>query len=193
MKSSTRISTAIFIALSLAPTLAQAHPGHGAGFSSGVAHPFQGLDHILAMIAVGFWAAQLGGRARWAVPAAFVTVMTLGSALGMAGIRVPYVDAAIVGSVVMLGLLILAAVRLPLFASTALVGAFALFHGLAHGAELPTNASGLTFALGFALATAALHAFGLAVALVLKQSSEAQWVRVAGAAITVGGLMLAVG
>lgn len=192
MKKSTTASAVLFSALTFIPTLAHAHPGHGSGFAAGVAHPLTGLDHILAMAAVGLWAAQLGGRARWAVPAAFVGVMMLGSALGMAGVTMPMVDSAILCSVVMLGLLITTAARLPLAASLALVGLFAAFHGLAHGAEIPATASGLAYTGGFALSTAALHGAGFALGAGLQRFAEAGWVRVAGAAVAIGGAMLAV-
>lgn len=97
----------LLFTLALAPGLAQAHPGHGAGFSAGVAHPLSGLDHLLAMLAVGLWAALLGGRARWALPAAFLGVMTLGGALGLAGLRVAFAELVILSSVVGLGLMVL--------------------------------------------------------------------------------------
>lgn len=183
----------LITALSLAPTLVHAHPGHGGGFSAGLAHPAQGLDHLLAMVAVGLWASQLGGRARWAVPAAFVGVMMLGNALGMAGIAVPFVEPAIVCSVILLGLLVLAAVRLPLVVSIAVVGGFALFHGLAHGAEVPANASGLAYTVGFALATAAFHGCGLAAGSAMTRLAEVRWLRFAGAVIAIAGAMLALG
>ncbi|MEA3209964.1 MAG: urease accessory protein [Chthoniobacter sp.] len=189
---STKIFAALLAALSLAPTLAQAHPGHGSGLGAGLAHPLQGLDHVLAMVAVGLWAAQLGGRARWAVPAAFVTLMAAGSAVGMAGVTVPFVQPAILCSVVILGLLILAAMRPPLVASMALVGVFAAFHGLAHGGEVPANADGLAYAGGLVLATAGWHGCGLALATALKRFAEAGWIQVAGVAIVVGGAIVAV-
>ena len=184
---------AFVTALSLAPTLAHAHPGHGSSLQAGLAHPVQGLDHILAMVAVGLWAAQLGGRARWAVPAAFVVVMMLGNALGMTGFAVPLIEPAIVCSVILLGLLVLTAVRLPIVASMAVVGGFALFHGLAHGAEVPANASGLAYMLGFALTTAAFHGCGLAAGAALVQFAKIPWLRFAGAAIAVAGTLLAIG
>lgn len=187
----TKNSAAFLIALSLVPTLAHAHPGHGGGLGAGLAHPVQGLDHVLAMIAVGLWAAQLGGRARWAVPAAFVAVMMLGNAFGMAGVAVPMVEPAIVCSVIILGLLVLAAARLPLAASVAVVSVFALFHGAAHGVEVSANASGLTFTAGFALATAALHGCGLALGAAVARFAEVPWLRFAGGAIAIGGAMLA--
>jgi urease accessory protein len=185
---STRLTALFAAALAFAPALAQAHPGHGSGvgFTHGFAHPMMGLDHLLAMLAVGLWAAQLGGRAAWLVPAAFVSVMSAGSALGMSGANLPMVEQGIVASVLILGLLIATAARLPLGASAALVGVFALFHGLAHGTEMPASASGLAYAAGFAVATALLHAIGWLAA----KSARVEWVRLAGAAIAVMAISL---
>ena len=191
MKSKT--FAALITVLSLAPTLAHAHPGHGAGFPAGFAHPMQGLDHLLAMIAAGLWAAQLGGRARWAVPAAFVGVMILGNAIGMAGVAVPFVEPAIVCSVVLLGLLILTAARWPLAASVALVGGFALFHGAAHGAEVPANVGGLAYTLGFTVATAALLGCGLAAGAAMTRAAQSGWLRCAGATVAIAGAALVLG
>jgi urease accessory protein len=182
---------ALIATLSLLPVMAQAHPGHGGtGFLPGFAHPLLGLDHILAMLAVGLWAAQLGGRAFWVVPAAFVSVMTLGSALGMAGIGLPFVEQGILASVLILGVLVAAAVRLPLAASVVIVGSFALLHGIAHGAEMPENAAGLAYAGGFALATALLHTCGLLAGSMTKKVASVPWLRFAGAAIAGGGVVL---
>src|ERR1035437_488964 len=135
----------ILLALVFIPSLAQAHPGHNPGWANGLLHPVSGLDHICAMIAVGLWAAQRSGRAIWIVPLTFVSVMALGGLLGMNGVRVPLVEQGIAASVLVLGLLIAAAVRLPLAASVLVVGIFAVFHGYAHGAEMPPTASGLTY------------------------------------------------
>ncbi len=183
-------------ALILVPALAQAHPGHGAaGFTHGLVHPLNGWDHLLAMFAVGLWAAQKGGRALWALPAAFLGVMTLGGALGMAHVQVPFVEQGILLSVLVLGVLIAAAVRLPLALGMAMVGLFALCHGLAHGAEMPENAAGFAYGAGFVLATALLHACGIAAGLFAKSVASRQWapvVRFAGAAIAMGGLMLCI-
>jgi urease accessory protein len=191
MKKSTTASALLVSALTLIPTLAHAHPGHGSGFATGVTHPLTGLDHALAMVAVGLWAAQLGGRARWAVPAAFVGVMMAGSALGMTGVTMPMVDSAILCSMMILGLLVTSAVRVPLAASVAIVGAFAAVHGLAHGMEIPATASGIGYTGGFALSTAALHGVGLAFGAMLQRAAATGWVRVAGAAVALTGAMLA--
>lgn len=179
-------------ALLLVPTLAQAHPGHGAtGFVQGFSHPLSGLDHLLAMLAVGLWSAQMGGRARWAVPATFVGVMALGGALGMAGLHLPMVQSGIAASVLVLGLLIAASARLSLAVAMPLVGLFALFHGHAHGTEMPASVSGFEFAAGFVLATAALHAAGIALGMGMQRMASAPLVRFAGAAIAVAGVAIA--
>jgi urease accessory protein len=178
-------STALLALFALAPALAQAHPGHGAAnsFASGLNHPLQGLDHLLAMVAVGLWAAQLGGRSLWAVPATFVGVMSLGGMLGMMGIPLPMVETGILVSVLVLGMLITAAARLPLAAS-------ALFHGHAHGTEIPAAAGGLGYGAGFILATAALHGCGIGLGLLAQKRFTAPAIRFAGAAIVVGGFCL---
>lgn len=132
------------------PVVVQAHTGvgHTHGFLAGAGHPMLGFEHVCAMVAVGLWAAQRGGRATWALPATFVGVMAAGSALGMAGVSIPLVEPGIVASVLVLGLLIAAAVRLPVAVSALIVGLFALFHGCVHGAEMPASASGLAYGAG---------------------------------------------
>ena len=159
-------------------------------FATGLAHPLNGLDHILAMVAVGLWAAQLGGRALWLVPITFVLTMAAGGALGFLGISLPYVELGIAGSVLILGILVALASRLPLAASMALVGLFAIFHGYAHGAEMAVEASALWYSLGFMLATATLHASGIGVALAARQGLTAQLLRFGGAAIAASGVLL---
>src|SRR6185369_17277594 len=130
MKTFSKYFTLLIAALVLTPMLAQAHPNHGtAGFASGLAHPLTGFDHLLAMVAVGLWAVQLGGRAVWTVPLTFVSVMTFGAVWGMSGIALPFVETGILASVLILGVLIAASVRMPLLASAAVVGVFALVHG----------------------------------------------------------------
>jgi urease accessory protein len=176
------------------PVLVQAHPGHEGhdvtwDFAGGFAHPLSGWDHLLAMIAVGLWAAQLGGRARWLVPAAFVGVMALGAALARTGVPMPGVEQGIAASVLALGLLIAAAVRLPLAAGMALVGLFAIFHGLAHGAEMPATTGGLAYGAGFVAATALLHAAGLGLGLLTARISG-RATKFAGWAIAASGLVL---
>jgi urease accessory protein len=180
------------LALLLAAGGAEAHTlgAHGAGFASGLAHPFLGLDHVLAMVAVGLWAAQLGGRAVWAVPAVFVAVMLAGGALGMTGVALGPVELGIAASVVVLGALVTFGVRLPLAAAMALAGAFALFHGHAHGTELPEAASALGYACGFVIATALLHAAGIAAGLTLGRGGARPYLRLSGAAIAAAGVLI---
>jgi urease accessory protein len=173
---------------------ALAHTGleHAVSFASGFKHPWFGFDHLLAMVAVGLWAGLNGGRALWAWPVAFVGVMVVGGALGIAGIPVPMVEPGILASVIVLGLLVLIAARLPVALGAALVAVFALLHGHAHGAELPAQAAVATYAAGFALATALLHGLGLGVATMGRSAGGRLIVRGAGAAVAVAGVALAV-
>lgn len=183
--------TAILLAaLSALPAIANAHPGSGAahGFSHGFQHPIFGLDHLLAMIAVGLWAVQTGGRAVWAIPLAFVGTMALGGAIGMADIPLPLIESGIATSVLLLGLLLVFAVRLPLAAATSLVALFAIFHGHAHGSEMPADASGVLYGAGFLLATIALHATG--ITLGIRDVNRAPITRLAGAGVAMAGVAL---
>ena len=166
---------AIIAALSLVPTAAFAHTGvgDGHGFVHGFAHPLGGLDHILAMVTVGLFAWQLGGRALWLVPASFVLAMTAGGALGMADISVPFVELGIAASILVLGIIVAAGVKAPVAVAMGLVGAFAIFHGHAHGTEMPIDASGAAYAAGFVLATALLHASGIALGMLIGRFSDA--------------------
>jgi urease accessory protein len=177
----------------LLPTAALAHPGHGAdGFAHGFAHPLGGLDHVLAMIAVGLYAALLGGRALWLVPASFVGMMAAGGALGMAGIALPFTEIAIALSVVALGLAVTLRVNLPVAAAMALAGAFAIFHGHAHGAEMPADATGLSYAAGFLFATALLHGAGIALGVAAGRLAGWRVAQAAGGAIALAGVALLV-
>ncbi|RKF13548.1 protein hupE [Roseovarius spongiae] len=153
-------------ALSIAgtPALAHLNPAEHGSFAAGLSHPAFGLDHILAMLAVGLWAATLGGRAIWALPSSFVGVMMVGFMAAVAGIGLPLVEPMILVSVLALGLAVALSLRLPISAAAGVVGVFALFHGHAHGGELGT-AGALAFGAGFAITTALLHAVGVGVAL----------------------------
>jgi urease accessory protein len=154
------------------PTVASAHPGHeGAGFVHGLLHPLGGVDHILAMVAVGLFAARLGGRALWLVPASFVTAMAVAGAAGMTGFALPHVEAGIALSILVLGAAIGFEMTMPVAAAMALVAFFAVFHGYAHGAEMPETMSGLAYGGGFLAATAALHAAGIGLGLLIGRSS----------------------
>lgn len=158
--------TAAILAATVAPAFAHLNPEEHGSFMAGVSHPFFGADHILAMVAVGLWAAQIGGRALWAVPAAFVSMMAAGFLLALSGVDLPFVEPAILASVIGLGLLVGLAVRLPVAASAAIVAVFALFHGHAHGGELG-EAGALAFGAGFVVATAVLHALGIGLGLAI--------------------------
>lgn len=187
-----RISlTAAIFAAAAAPAFAHLNPEEHGSMMAGLSHPLFGADHILAMVAVGIWASQIGGRALWAVPAAFVGMMAIGFALAVSGIDLPFVEPAILASVIGLGLLVAAAVRLPVAASAAVVAAFALFHGHAHGGELGT-AGALQFGLGFVLATAGLHLAGLGLGLALNRFGPVV-ARLVGVATVVGGAAIAFG
>ena len=182
--------------VALAATPLWAHPGDPAhGLAQGAAHPFGGWDHLLAMLAVGLWAAQRGGRARWMLPLAFVLAMAAGATLGVAGLALPAVEGAIVLSVLLLGLLVAAAAPLPAGASVAVVAAAALLHGHAHGAEMPATVSGLAYAAGFCATTALLHATAVLGAESLRRAAghaaASRLVRAAGAGIAVAALALA--
>ncbi len=178
-----------------APALA--HTGHDhtllEGFGAGFAHPLGGLDHLLAMVAVGVWAAQQGGRARWLVPLAFVATLVVGGILGFAGIGIGGTETVIVASVLVLGAVVAAALKPTLWAAIPLVGAFALFHGLAHGSELPEAADKVGYAAGFVAATAILHAVGIALAFALRKGAPSLALRAAGLAQIGAGLLLAAG
>lgn len=179
--------------LSAGPAFAHTGIGTTVGFIHGFGHPIGGLDHILAMVAVGILAAQMGGRALWLVPAAFVGMMALGGALGMAGHGLPFVELGITGSIVVLGAVIAVGRTLPVPAAMALVGLMAVFHGHAHGTEMPVSASGLEYGLGFILATALLHAVGIGLAIGaarVKAAAAPLALRIGGGAIAAAGLAL---
>jgi urease accessory protein len=162
-----RLSRLAITSLALAtflPSAAYAHTGVGdtSGFAHGLMHPIGGLDHVLAMMAVGLLAARLGGRALWLVPLSFITMMIVGGIAGAGGIGLPFVELGISGSILVLGLVIALGRQIPTPVAMALAGFFAIFHGHAHGTEMPVDAAGFAYGAGFALATASLHAAGLA-------------------------------
>lgn len=181
------------LALFLTPALAFAHPGHdSSGLMAGVAHPLTGLDHLLAMLAVGLWAAQQQSAARWALPVTFVASLLLGGVLGFAGLHIPFMETGIAASVLALGLLVAVAARLPMSLALGMSALFALIHGVAHGLELPELASPWGYAAGFGAATAALHAAGYAVVRALPQAAT-PLIRLAGAASAATGAWLLAG
>lgn len=177
------------------PALAHTGVGIGGGLGAGFAHPFFGLDHLLAMLSVGALGAVAGGIALWALPATFMGVMALGGVLALGGIDLPGVELGIAASLVVFGLLLATRAGLPTAAAVAVVAVFALFHGHAHGAELPDMAAALPYVLGFVAATGILHLLGIAVALGLKRLPA--WsdlsVRAAGGAVAACGAILLIG
>lgn len=191
-----RIASTASLALLAAAfsTAAFAHPGDHShiGFAAGFAHPLTGLDHLLAMVAVGLWASQLGGRALWLLPLTFPVVMAAGAALGFAGVTLPGVELGITASVLVLGAAIALTWRPSLAASLPLIGLFALLHGYAHGVELPAQASALDYAAGFVAATLALHLAGLAIGLAANRLPVRFAARTAGGAIAAVGAVLLV-
>ena len=164
MTPAVRRALSLAAALALAALPAEAHPGHAfGGWGAGFAHPLTGWDHLWAMIAIGLWAAQHEGSARWMIPATFVSVMAAGGAVGAFGLAVPGVEAMVLASVIVLAALVLARRRLPLGAGMAVAGLFAFFHGFAHGREIPVSTGLMSFGFGFLCATALLHGAGYAV------------------------------
>jgi len=188
-----KILLASLLVLGASPALA--HPGHGSAvsFAAGVAHPLSGLDHIAVIVAVGLWAALKGGRALWVWPAAFVGVMLVGGALGIAHVAVPLVEPGILASVVALGLLVTLAVDLPVWTGAAIVAVFGLLHGHAHGTEVAETVSGAEYMAGFALATATLHGVGIGFAQMMTRAQLRPLIRVAGAACIMIGAGLYAG
>ncbi|MFN4276177.1 MAG: HupE/UreJ family protein [Ferrovibrio sp.] len=183
----------------LAAGTAFAHPGHPGGeevvlgFAGGFAHPFGGLDHLLAMVAVGLWAIQHGGRALWLLPLSFVLPMAGGFALALAGVMLPGVEAGIALSVLVLGLAVAFAARPPLAAAMAVTAVFALLHGHAHGTEMGDASQAALYAGGMVLATALLHTGGLVAARLAQRFALPALTRAAGAAVALAGIVILVG
>ncbi|MEJ5086334.1 HupE/UreJ family protein [Brucella pseudogrignonensis] len=184
------------MALTASPAFAHLNPAEHGSFAAGFTHPISGADHILAMVAVGLWAAMLGGRALFAVPAAFVGVMLLGFVAALAGFPVPFVEPVILASVVVIGLLVALALPVSAVVGATIVGFFAFFHGHAHGGEIG-GAAFLSYGVGFALATILLHAAGIGVGLTAGRMMTGKngriALRVAGGATALGGIMLMAG
>jgi urease accessory protein len=187
------------LALTIAvPTVAFAHPGHDgpAGLFHGFLHPLSGLDHILAMVAVGLFAARLGGRALWLVPGSFVVTMAVAGIAGATGFALPHVEAGIALSILVLGLAIALEMTMPIAAAMGLVAFFAVFHGYAHGAEMPETMSGLAYGAGFVTATAALHALGIGLGLLIGRSgatASRRILQIGGSAAALAGAALLAG
>jgi len=186
-------AAALFSAAFAAPAFAHTGAGPVSGLFAGFGHPIGGLDHMLAMVAVGVLAVQQGGKSLWLVPTAFVAMMIVGGLLGMGAVPLPFVEAGIVGSVVVLGAVIALGREMPMGVAMALAGAFALFHGHAHGTEMPVDASGLSYAVGFAAATLLLHGAGIGLTMGVQKFVEQRGplaVRISGGAIAAAGAAL---
>ena len=179
-----------FTLLLVWPVAAWAHiqSGEAGGFVSGLSHPVSGLDHVLAMVAVGLWGAQLGAPAIWMLPVAFPMMMAFGGMLGLIGLPLPGVEAGIAVSAVVLGAMVMWEVRPPLPVAVAIVAFFAVFHGHAHGTELQPGQNAMLYSLGFVIATGLLHAAGIAVGLIHHWALGRKFLRAAGALVMVSGL-----
>jgi urease accessory protein len=182
------------LAVILLPAMAFAHQETGSitGIVSGLKHPVSGMDHVLAMISVGLWGAQLGAPAVWMLPVAFPMVMAFGGMLGLMGIALPGIEIGIAVSALVLGAMILTESRPPLWFAAALVGFFAIFHGHAHGTELPVGSSGLLYSIGFVAATGTLHGLGIALGLVHRFRGGRLAVRAAGGVVSAAGVFFLV-
>lgn len=178
------------VSMMVAAMPALAHTGNHAasGFTDGFAHPFGGIDHLLAMVAVGIFAATLGGRALWAIPASFVSMMLVGGIMGFTGIQIPAVELGIVASVVVLGAVLASGSVRFTSVAMALTGLFAIFHGYAHGVEMPAEAAAALYCFGFISATALLHGAGIAIGFALGRQPILH--RLVGAGISMTGLVL---
>lgn len=177
------------LVLTLAALPAGAHTADGVagGFISGFLHPVAGWDHVIAMVAVGLWGAFLGRPAVWLLPVVFPMVMAVGGALGVVGVPLPGVEVGIALSAVVLGAMVALAARPPLAVAAVIVGVFAIFHGHAHGTELPQSASPIAYSLGFVIATGLLHAVGIAFSLLARWPAGQHLVRAGGGAIAALG------
>ena len=178
--------------LTLLPTqVAFAHVGRAEalGFASGFLHPLSGWDHILAMVAVGLWGAQLGAPAIWVLPVAFPLVMAIGGMLGLLGVPIPGIEYGIAASAIALGAAVAFEARPPLVVAAAIVGFFAIFHGHAHGTELPPGQSALLYSMGFVMATGCLHAAGIAIGTVHAWPWGRKLLRAAGTGVAAGGVV----
>lgn len=172
------------------PALAHTTKGVGEGFISGFTHPLTGIDHMLAMVAVGIWGTQLGRPAIWLLPVTFPLVMSFGGVLGVRAVPIPFVEIGVAASAVVLGCMILLSVRTPIAVAAVIVGGFAIVHGYAHGVELPKAADPLAYGVGFVLVTGLLHITGIAIGLIERWPAGVMTLRGVGAAISAVGVDL---
>jgi urease accessory protein len=187
LQKQTVLTLSLFL-LSTQSAFAHVEGGQAAGFLTGLQHPWSGLDHVLARVAVGWWGAQLGKPSVWLLPIAFPMMMAVGALMGLLGLPLPGVEIGIAFSALLLGLMVLAEMRPKLAVSIAMVGFFAIFHGHAHGTELPPGQNGLLYSMGFVIATGCLHGLGIALGLVKELPSGRLALRGAGSFIAVMGV-----
>ena len=183
-----RAATAGPLALWAQVASAHVQAGTAAGFLTGFAHPLSGADHVLAMVAVGLWGAQLGAPAIWVLPLAFPLVMAAGGMLGFLGVPVPGIEIGIAASAIVLGAAVAFELRPALAVAALIVGGFAIFHGHAHGTELPAGQNALLYSVGFVVATGALHAAGIGIGTVHRWGWGRKLLRAAGAGVAAGGV-----
>ncbi len=183
----------MFLSVLALGTLAFGHTnvGETSGFIHGFMHPIGGADHLLAMFAVGLFASLVGGRALFLIPLSFVVMMAVGGVFGISGLEIPFVEEGILASVVAIGALAAFGLKLPTVLSVAIVGMFAIFHGVAHGAEMPINANGFSYALGFMIATSFIHIAGIVFAMSIAKIFNSKLSRLTGIAISAAGVALA--
>jgi len=178
----------VFCLMIASPALAHVEQGQAIGFITGLEHPWSGLDHVLAMIAVGLWGAQLGNPALWILPVTFPMVMAMGAMMGLLGIPVPGIEIGIALSAILLGAMVLGEVKPKLYIAAVMVGFFAIFHGHAHGTELPAGQSGLLYSMGFVIATGVLHGIGILIGTIHRWPAGKLALRGAGAFIAAMGV-----
>ncbi|MCD2470265.1 HupE/UreJ family protein [Jiella sp. MQZ9-1] len=185
-----RAASLAWLVTVLIPTVASAHILRGAqgGFGSGFLHPLSGLDHFLAMFAVGLWGAQMGGRQVWTLPVAFPLIMVVGGIIGISGFHLPYIETGIALSILVLGLVICVAWKAPEWMALLLIAFFAICHGYAHGAELPLAADPADYAIGFVLATGLIHILGIGVGLLVGRLWRGRVSQMLGGVIALGGV-----
>lgn len=180
----------LILATSVTPALSHVQDGQAQGLVSGLLHPISGLDHVVAMVAVGIWGAQLGPPAIWLLPVVFPLVMAFGGFLGLVGVAVPGVEYGIAASALLLGIMVAFEARLALWAAAAIVGIFAVFHGHAHGTELPPGQSGLMYSIGFVVATGCLHGIGILLGLLNGLPAGKTVLRASGAGVAATGAVI---
>jgi urease accessory protein len=181
------VAVMLLLLVSVTPLSAHVQQGQAEGFLTGVRHPVSGLDHVLAMIAVGLWGAQLGAPAIWLLPVTFPMMMAVGGFLALVGVPVPGVETGVALSALLLGAMVALERRPPLAFAAVLVGAFAIFHGHAHGAELPPGQSGLAYSIGFVVATGCLHGIGITIGTIHQWHSGRLALRFAGVLVALAG------